>query len=1236
MANISGSKWFQQSRINVNSDLSFDGDTQLATAGYLDGRYAVGTQNFAVSFFAELDTLTPETFFSLRNNNNSTLFELRAASTNQFQLFWQDTGGSLTSFTYSYDPISETGNKMHIIAQRVGTSLDVYVNSKKLTQLTGTTLPSSSSLFYFNGGGLHVASSTSDGINQLNTRISNLAIFNTDLSSTEINYIYTHGGIVPESLFEGCIAHYPFQSWCTTDPSIYSQDSVEQYNISKSDLSQSFGGFPPTYWGNLGFVGDGGVSGSTYLLSWGAAEISEKKISRNYRGSILKSVELQVVANSASVQGRIDIVKNSDSTVLQTLDVSLGFYTIDLSIGDETDYSVEIVGDHFQNDGNNQLFQLRAYNTDVDYLNNNIELRGFEDPGDTSTVIYVQTISDVSLPTGGQTSLSASTDRLAQTFQVSQEISNFDMELFLGSGAQDFDMQLQITGVVGDNSTGTPYTSEVIGTSNVVDAQGITDNEFTAFTFSSTPLKDGSTYAVILTPSNVTSLLGWGWERTPGTTDDYPLGRSWYSFNSGTSWINVSGLPKLDFAIRSQEIFSVGEVTFDQRNLKDFHGKETVIPQYFSTKYTDNKFQGYGGPLEANHYTTATPFTWIYYGTFAEDRFEYSGAGNLLYMWNSPLVDISLRSFSLWRLRLNGGVPSSIIDLTIPFSESPGVNVGKPYLHIIRYDPVSQNLNTIFHWYHNQKTFTGDASLTSFTSFGDNIIMNGSAPSSGGSNASPAILIAKDYTISDAEVESYKNRDFSDDSSLYFYMDFSVVDASGKVLDRGPNDYEFLRFDDRLPPAGNGFYYSEIDKTLFLESESLIPKMSQAFLTEYNSVQLEFPPSIFRPLDNSAFTMAFSTYPIRDIYPQVTTPLIRTNGGTNGNLWIYYNAGVSYLRHGIIGSPNVINQNTFQTYPLGTLTTSALFKDEGSWRTESGFTNFNFTSSPQIGLRSVPVLSGTSAADFSTVTDVTYNDDSYIARFSLYNKRLNEKELGGLNNNTLLKNSVFGNHKDLIAHYNFNRESFFATYNEVYVRNYADISQPNYSVPDFDGAWTLDSGFSVDASVYLTYDGTQPGTRSATANITNLTTNDNTRIKYSFDIISNTGTFWTFIGGSVPSADRIPITDSSGRVELIFDVVGSNKLFFANTNGASSDVTAVWTIANPVIEELSYDIRVTGLTGATPSDQLLDASTRLIDLCELQGSGGSDIPTNTDIWGDELDIPIVTENDDFIEVPPTP
>ena len=156
-----------------------------------------------------------------------------------------------------------------------------------------------------------------------------------------------------------------------------------------------------------------------------------------------------------------------------------------------------------------------------------------------------------SAPLGG-TSLSGSSTRLAQNFKMPQALSGNLKTYIYGtiSLSPDLDLSISIVGVVGDVSTGDPYPTEILGTSNAVAIDASTANGYMAFDFSGITLQDGSTYAAMLTPSNITSIFGWSWGRSGGISDLYPDGIAKSSANAGSTWNLILSNLKEDYKLK--------------------------------------------------------------------------------------------------------------------------------------------------------------------------------------------------------------------------------------------------------------------------------------------------------------------------------------------------------------------------------------------------------------------------------------------------------------------------------------------------------------------------------------------------------------------------------------------------------------------------------------------------------------------------------------------------------------
>lgn len=182
-----------------------------------------------------------------------------------------------------------------------------------------------------------------------------------------------------------------------------------------------------------------------------------------------------------------------------------------------------------------------------------------EDPSVLTTIL--ETIPENEI-TGIQTALPTNTNTwLAQTFLMTQnQTDDFQIYLYLDGGnpGTAIDLDLEITGVVGDVSSGTPYYSEIIGSSNnTLTLNENSPNQYYAFNFSGVSLKDASHYGAVLKASNFAGAgtLG-GWNRNDGATsgDVYVHGRTWFTFNSGTSWLQPHGRDDMDYALKVTEV----------------------------------------------------------------------------------------------------------------------------------------------------------------------------------------------------------------------------------------------------------------------------------------------------------------------------------------------------------------------------------------------------------------------------------------------------------------------------------------------------------------------------------------------------------------------------------------------------------------------------------------------------------------------------------------------------------
>ncbi len=152
--------------------------------------------------------------------------------------------------------------------------------------------------------------------------------------------------------------------------------------------------------------------------------------------------------------------------------------------------------------------------------------------------------------------------------------------------------------------------------------------------------------------------------------------------------------------------------------------------------------------------------------------------------------------------------------------------------------------------------------------------------------------------------------------------------------------------------------------------------------------------------------------------------------------------------------------------------------------------------------------------------------------------------------------------------------------------------QYNYSKTVFSlDSFTPNAGGITVNNGQIDHDGTAAGTREVTADITPAGP-DGTFYKVTFNIISNNGTFWVYIGGLASQDKRIPVTQTSGNITLLVEKEGSNKLVFSNTDGAILNNSDVWSINNIELYDAAYVIVPRHGTMTGWSDEELSLSIR--------------------------------------------
>lgn len=225
-----------------------------------------------------------------------------------------------------------------------------------------------------------------------------------------------------------------------------------------------------------------------------------------------------------------------------------------------------------------------------------------------------------------------------------------------------------------------------------------------------------------------------------------------------------------------------------------------------------------------------------------------------------------------------------------------------------------------------------------------------------------------------------------------------------------------------------------------------------------------------------------------------------------------------------------------------------------------------------------------------------------VVRFGSWNRLITQEEAAEISNNTLFRNPTLAQQVGLTSYYNMNEASFYDDGDLVRLKNWAPLVDPEYFVPlPSDAAWFY-SATITETAEQITHDGTAGNIRSCNVTPINMVNDSDPTVELQFNVVSNTGSFWVFVGDSgTPFDEKVEITAASGVQKLWLKANGLGKVTFHNYGDASNnDYSAVWTIDQISILPLNIDANVTGLTGADSAAQLLDVPGRLTDVNDLR------------------------------------
>ena len=234
-------RWDRKERVNVESDLLFNdlAVTTRAATFQSDSRFNFGAGDWSIGFLIEETSASAFEYVFRLGVTQMQVFSL----INTFRFQYAPDGGSLvTPAGFSKSNIGFLiNNKNYLIFQKEGLDLVLYANAKEKDRRTNQF----DILDEFNLSG--ISGVAGYGSFAFRGKVSNFQIFNKAITQQEISYIYTQGGLIPESSHESCVAHYPLTQrqyfkasadFIIKHPQfalndLIALDVVEQYNYSK-------------------------------------------------------------------------------------------------------------------------------------------------------------------------------------------------------------------------------------------------------------------------------------------------------------------------------------------------------------------------------------------------------------------------------------------------------------------------------------------------------------------------------------------------------------------------------------------------------------------------------------------------------------------------------------------------------------------------------------------------------------------------------------------------------------------------------------------------------------------------------------------------------------------------------------------------------------------------------------------------------------------------------------------
>lgn len=304
--------WQRKSRLNTESDLKFSGTNHVNCI--TDDRYNLGTRDWAFSFLNDIDNTSTGWFFALNDASINVSINLIFNSGGiPIRAQIDPSNNTLQTFDFSPSGFVNIDKKSHVVLQRKGTEIELYINSVFIPQDTAFNLLMGDE-FDLSGvnAKLNIGASTV-GTTSLDGKENNFYVFCDHLTQLEISYMHANGGDIPDSANSKRIANYPLTerfafkadaAFVAKHPQFIVGDNVFFDAIEQDNYAK-----PYAYDNQNPLLADFTQSGTPIVAngSDGDGNYLEFEYSGNVGGDALQTVDLVPIVNGADYRIEIDM-----------------------------------------------------------------------------------------------------------------------------------------------------------------------------------------------------------------------------------------------------------------------------------------------------------------------------------------------------------------------------------------------------------------------------------------------------------------------------------------------------------------------------------------------------------------------------------------------------------------------------------------------------------------------------------------------------------------------------------------------------------------------------------------------------------------------------------------------------------------------------------------------------------------------------------------------------------------